>query len=144
MVGKFPEVSNFNRLFLELNRFIWNFPSSSVEPSKTKTRATNRKLSDLFCWPPTKAGHPCSKPRRVGAGAGARPENVCGWCTAVFKIEVFNALQARFGPSKYTPLKNNPSKRNPKLKTKTSSLEVLYVICPSQEPTSVGHCHYKK
>jgi hypothetical protein len=25
-----------------------------------------------------------------------------------------------------------------------TSLEVLNIICPSQEPTSVGHCHYKK
>ena len=39
---------------------------------------------------------------------------------------------------------NNPSERNPKLKMKTSSLEVLNTICPPQEPTSVGHCHYKK
>ena len=38
---------------------------------------------------------------------------------------------------------NNPSKRNPKLKMKTS-LEVLNIICPSQEPTSVGHRHYKQ
>jgi hypothetical protein len=51
----------------------------------------------------------------------------------VFKIEVFNALQTQFGPSK----------RNPKLKMKTS-LEVLNIICPPQEPTRVGHCHYKK
>jgi hypothetical protein len=52
----------------------------------------------------------------------------------VFKIEVLNALQTRFGPSKYTSLKNNFSKRNPELKMK-KSLEVLNIICPSQEPT---------
>ena len=28
----------------------------------------------------------------------------CDLAQAVFKIEVFNALQMRFGPSKYTPL----------------------------------------
>ena len=38
---------------------------------------------------------------------------------------------------------NNPSKCNPKLKMKTS-LEVLDIICPSQEPASRGHCHYKE
>ena len=38
---------------------------------------------------------------------------------------------------------NNPSKRNPNSKMKTL-LEVLNIICPSQEPTSEGHCHYKK
>jgi hypothetical protein len=27
---------------------------------------------------------------------------------------------------------------------KSSSLEVLNIICPPQEPTSIGHCHYKK
>ena len=36
-----------------------------------------------------------------------------------------------------------PSKRNPKLKMKMS-LEVLHIISPPQEPTNVGHCHYKK
>jgi hypothetical protein len=61
----------------------------------------------------------------------------------MFKTEVFNALPTRFGPSKYTSLKKNPSKWNPKLKMKMS-LEVLNIICPSQEATSVGHCHYKK
>ena len=53
--------------------------------------------------------------------------------SAVFKIEVFNALQMQFGPSKCSP----------KLKMKMS-LEVLNIICPPQEPTSVRHCHYKK
>ena len=38
-------------------------------------------------------------------------------------------------------LQNNSSKRNPILKMKMS-LEVLNIICPSQKPTSVGHCHY--
>ena len=55
------------------------------------------------------------------------------------KIKVVNALQTRFGPSKYTS-QNNPTKPNLKLKI---SLEVLDIICPPQEPTSVGHCHYK-
>jgi hypothetical protein len=64
-------------------------------------------------------------------------------CKAMmFKIEVFDAFQMRFGPSKYTSLKTNPSKRNPKLNMKTS-LEVLGIMCPPQEPTSVGYCHYK-
>ena len=64
----------------------------------------------------------------------------------VFKIEVFDAFYTRFGPSKYIYLsQNNFSKRNPKLKMmKTLSLEVLNMICPSQELTRVGHCHYKK
>ena len=61
----------------------------------------------------------------------------------VFKIEVFNALQTRFGPSKYTSFKISPSKRNLKLKMKTS-LEVLNIMCPPQEPTCAWHCHCKK
>jgi hypothetical protein len=61
----------------------------------------------------------------------------------VFKIDVFNALHMQFGPSEYTSLKNNPSKCSPELKMKTS-LELLNIICMAQEPTSVGHCHYKK
>ena len=39
----------------------------------------------------------------------------------MFQIEVFDAFQTRFGPSK----------RNPKLKMKKTSLEVLNIICPS-------------
>ena len=39
---------------------------------------------------------------------------------AVFKIEVFNALQVRFGLTNINLFQNNPSKRNPKLKMKTS------------------------
>jgi hypothetical protein len=61
----------------------------------------------------------------------------------VFKIEVFNALQIQFSPSKYTSLKTTLSECNPKLKMETS-LEVLNKFCPPQEPTSIGHCHYKK
>jgi hypothetical protein len=61
----------------------------------------------------------------------------------MFKIEVFIALQTRFGPLKYTSLKNNPSKYNPELKM-TTLLEVINAIRMPQEPTSVGHCHYKK
>jgi hypothetical protein len=64
------------------------------------------------------------------------------WSTLVFKIEVFNALQMRFGPSKYTSLQKKPSKRNPKLKMKTL-LEVLNKLDSAQEPTSVGHCQYQ-
>jgi hypothetical protein len=59
----------------------------------------------------------------------------------MFKIEVFNALQTRFGPSNIYLSQNNPSKYNPKLKT---SLEILNIFRLPQEPTSVGHCHYKK
>ena len=58
----------------------------------------------------------------------------------MFKIEVFNALQT---PFKVYLSQNNPLKRNPELNMKTS-LEVLNIICPSQEPTSVWHHHYKK
>ena len=61
----------------------------------------------------------------------------------MFKIEVYNALQTRFGSSKYTSLKNNPSKGNLRLNMKTTSLEVLNIIYPPQELTSVHHCHYK-
>ena len=38
---------------------------------------------------------------------------------------------------------NKPSNHNPKLKRKTS-LDVLNIPCPPEEPTSVGHCHYQK
>ena len=46
-------------------------------------------------------------------------------------------------PFKIHLSQNNSSKRNPKLKMKTS-LEVLNIIYMSEEPTSAGHCHYKK
>jgi hypothetical protein len=62
---------------------------------------------------------------------------------AVFKIEVFNTLQTQFGPSRYTSLKKILQKHNPKLKMKTS-LEVLNIIYPPQEPTCIGQCHHKK
>jgi hypothetical protein len=62
----------------------------------------------------------------------------------MFKIEAFNALQFNaIGPFKIHLSQKNPSKRNLELKTK-SSLEVLNIICPPQESTSVGYCHYKK
>ena len=35
------------------------------------------------------------------------------WLGATFKIEVFNALQIRFGPSKYTSLKTTPQNVTP-------------------------------
>ena len=42
------------------------------------------------------------------------------------------------------PLSKQPFKTQPpKLKMKMS-LEVLIIIYPPQEPTSVGHCHYEK
>jgi hypothetical protein len=46
-------------------------------------------------------------------------------------------------PFKLHLSQNNPSKCNPILKTKMS-LEVLNIICMLEEPTSVGHRHYKK
>ena len=63
----------------------------------------------------------------------------------VFKIQVFNALQNSnaIWPFKIDLSQKTPPKSNPKLKMKTS-LKVLNRICPPQEPTSVGHCHYKK
>jgi hypothetical protein len=62
----------------------------------------------------------------------------------VFKIEVFNALQTRFGPSNAIwPFKiylsqNNPSKCNPKLKMKTS-LDVLKNFTPVKFYTLCGN-----
>ena len=50
----------------------------------------------------------------------------------MFEIEVFNALQTRFGPSKYTSLRTTLQKRNPKLKMKTP-LEVPDIIGLAQE-----------
>jgi len=42
------------------------------------------------------------------------------------------------------PLSKQPFKTQPQFEMKTS-LEVLYnIICPPQESTSVGHCHYEK
>ena len=35
------------------------------------------------------------------------------WTWSMFKIEVFNALQMRFGPSKYASLKTTPQKATP-------------------------------
>ena len=64
-------------------------------------------------------------------------------CRPVFNIEAFNALQTWFGPSKYTSLKTTLQNATPNCKTKTS-LEVLNIIYPPQEPTSVGRCHHEK
>jgi hypothetical protein len=52
---------------------------------------------------------------------------------AMLKIEVFNAPSNVTWPFKIHLSQNNPSKRNPESKLKTS-LEVLYRICPPQEP----------
>ena len=49
----------------------------------------------------------------------------------------------RYGPFKTYLSQNSLSKHNPTLKMKTS-LEVLSIIYPHQEPTSVWHCRYKK
>ena len=62
---------------------------------------------------------------------------------AVFKIEVFNAFQMQFGLSKYHSLKTTLQNTTPNLKMKMS-LEVLNIIFSQQEPSSEGHCHYKK
>jgi hypothetical protein len=58
-------------------------------------------------------------------------------------MEVFNVLQTQFGPSKYTSLTTTLQNATLNWEMKTP-LEVLNIICPSQEPTSEGHCHYKK
>jgi len=68
---------------------------------------------------------------------------ICVWSHSVFKIEVFNALQTWVGPSKYTSPKTTLQIATPNWKWRRH-LEVLNIICPSQEPTGVGHCHYKK
>ena len=64
---------------------------------------------------------------------------ICTYCL-VFKIEVFNALQMRFGPSNTYLFENNLPQRNPNLKMMTP-VEVLNIICLPQEPTSVGQCY---
>ena len=50
-------------------------------------------------------------------------------CLAVFKIEAFNALQLRFGPSKFTSFKTTLQNATPNCKMKTS-LKVLNIISP--------------
>ena len=55
----------------------------------------------------------------------------------VFVVEVFNALQTRFRPSTYTPLETTLQNANPKNCTMKTSLEVLNIIDPPQEPLSV-------
>ena len=62
----------------------------------------------------------------------------------VFRIQVFNALQTRFGPSNHTSLQTTLENTIPNCKMKTSSLEDLNIIYPPQEPISVWHCHHKK
>ena len=67
----------------------------------------------------------------------------------VFEVALRNNVQDRSlqcpsnAPFKIHLAQNDPSKRNPELKTKTS-IEVLDITCPPQEPTSTRHCHYKK
>jgi hypothetical protein len=55
----------------------------------------------------------------------------------VFTIQVFNALQTRFGPSK----RYLSQKCNPELEMKMS-LEVLNIICVPKKPASVGRRDY--
>ena len=58
-------------------------------------------------------------------------------CSSIISVqnEVFNALQMRFGPSKYnTSFKTTLQNATPNCKM-MASLEVLNIICPPQEPT---------
>ena len=55
-------------------------------------------------------------PQAVELGSQLEPNRTHMGSSHCSKIEVFTALQTRFGPSKHTSLKTNPSKRNPKLK----------------------------
>ena len=59
---------------------------------------------------------------------------------SVIKSEVFNALQTRFGTSKYTSLETTLQNATPNEDVTWSPL----YICPPQEPTNVGHCHHMK
>jgi hypothetical protein len=42
------------------------------------------------------------------------------------------------------PLSKKPFKMQPQIENEDGPLEVLNIICPPQEPRSVGHYHYKK
>jgi hypothetical protein len=66
---------------------------------------------------------------------------VCAAALTMFKIEVFNGLQMRFGPSKYTSLKTT-LQTQPQIGNKDDV--VVNTICAPQELTSVEHRHYKK
>ena len=62
---------------------------------------------------------------------------------AVFRLKSSMPFKLDLGLQNIPHLsQNNPSNRNPKLNMKTS-VEVLSIICLPQEPSSVGHCHYK-
>ena len=57
------------------------------------------------------------------------------WCPKISPISASKDV--------YTALKTTLQHATPNWEMKTS-LDVLSIICPSQEPTSVGQCHYKK
>ena len=80
-IGKFPEVSNFNQLFLELNPFIWNSLSRvkhalllasyhSLKQYKPHCRSLNYKSleswpsqftspTDIVCWKSKRLDYEC-------------------------------------------------------------------------------------
>ena len=64
----------------------------------------------------------------------------------VFKIEVFNALQTLFPPSKYISFKLKQTfTMRPRIENEDITWSPQYmIICPPQQPTSLGHCYYKK
>ena len=91
--------------------------------------------SKLFIVWNFKVGVKLNKQHRPASLTSSAPISVQDWSlqcpsSAIWHFKIFLS-------------QNSPSNRNPKLKLKTS-LEVLNIICPTQEPTSIGHCHYKK
>ena len=60
----------------------------------------------------------------------------CDLAWAVFKLDVFDALETWFAPLKHTSLKT--TLQNATQVENETSLEVLNTICPPQEPTCVG------
>ena len=60
------------------------------------------------------------------------------------RLKVSNALQTRFGPSKYTSLKTTLHNVTPTWKWRCRHLKSSIQFSPPQQPTSVGHCHYQE
>ena len=85
------------------------------------------------------AWHPSWSTQNVGPCDA----NVCGGSETSPSVQSWS-LQCpsnMIWPFKIYLSPNNPLKCNPKLEMKMS-LEVLTMICPPQESTSAGYCHY--
>ena len=123
--------------------FFWNRVEHTTifgHDQKNSPKNSTRLPRSVRLWAPPLDTPPPESPR----------DNSLGWCGA---HAVWHELEAPTNAQDWSlqcpsnaimALQIIPlSKRNPTLKMKTS-LEGFNIIWPPQQPTSLGHCHYKK